>query len=91
MSANFIAINGRFLSQPVTGVQRYAIELVKALDALLDVPEFARLRGAIEILLPWNAHTLPGLNNISTRKMAGLRGIYGNSLSHRFIVETSYF
>jgi glycosyltransferase involved in cell wall biosynthesis len=31
-----IAINGRFLSQPMTGVQRYAHELMHALDAMLD-------------------------------------------------------
>ncbi|RUY68367.1 glycosyltransferase family 1 protein, partial [Mesorhizobium sp. M7A.F.Ca.CA.001.05.1.1] len=28
-------INGRFLSQPTTGVQRYAREVVRALDTLL--------------------------------------------------------
>lgn len=31
-----IAINGRFLSQPVTGVQRYARELTNALGAIRD-------------------------------------------------------
>ena len=30
-----IAVNGRFLTQPVTGVQRVAREIVKALDAIL--------------------------------------------------------
>ncbi|MDX7950247.1 glycosyltransferase family 1 protein [Lichenihabitans sp. Uapishka_5] len=29
------SINGRFLTQPATGVQRYAAEIVRALDALL--------------------------------------------------------
>ena len=34
-----IVINGRFLSQRLTGVQRYALETVLALDALLvDFP-----------------------------------------------------
>jgi len=31
-----LAINGRFLCQHITGVQRYAHELVFALDGLLD-------------------------------------------------------
>jgi glycosyltransferase involved in cell wall biosynthesis len=31
-----IGINGRFLCQPLTGVQRYAAEMVKAMDRLLD-------------------------------------------------------
>jgi glycosyltransferase involved in cell wall biosynthesis len=30
------SINGRFLTQPITGVQRYAIELTNALDRILD-------------------------------------------------------
>jgi glycosyltransferase involved in cell wall biosynthesis len=36
-----LTINGRFLTQPITGVQRYAREFVTALDRLLD-------RGAID-------------------------------------------
>jgi glycosyltransferase involved in cell wall biosynthesis len=31
-----IAVNGRFLSQPITGVQRYAYEMLSALDHLLS-------------------------------------------------------
>jgi glycosyltransferase involved in cell wall biosynthesis len=34
-----IAVNGRFLSQPITGVQRYAHELLSALDRLLSAGE----------------------------------------------------
>jgi len=30
-----LAVNGRFLTQPLSGVQRYALELLTALDALL--------------------------------------------------------
>jgi hypothetical protein len=30
-----IYINGRFLTQPITGVQRYAHEMLRALDVLL--------------------------------------------------------
>lgn len=40
-------INGRFLSQPVTGVQRYAQEIVVALDELLT-----RNHGACQVLAP---------------------------------------
>ena len=31
-----IAINGRFLTQRASGVQRFAAEAIKAIDALLD-------------------------------------------------------
>ena len=41
------AINGRFLTQPLTGVQRYATEVVRALDFLI-----AERRGGAEILTP---------------------------------------
>ena len=30
-----IVINGRFLTQGITGVQRYALELVQAIDLIL--------------------------------------------------------
>lgn len=33
---HYIVINGRFLSQPISGVQRYACELLLALDELLE-------------------------------------------------------
>ena len=36
---NTIYINARFLTQMVTGVQRYAIELVKEIDKLIDIGE----------------------------------------------------
>lgn len=35
-----IYINGRFLSQPITGVQRYALELMHHFDALLETELF---------------------------------------------------
>ena len=36
-----IYINGRFLTQPITGVQRYALELTRHMDQLLDDNNFA--------------------------------------------------
>ena len=35
MAERFVTINGRFLTQPLSGVQRYAAEIVLALDTLL--------------------------------------------------------
>lgn len=37
-----VLINGRFLGQRLTGVQRYAMETLRELDALLGEPAFAR-------------------------------------------------
>ncbi len=41
------SVNGRFLTQNVTGVQRYAREVVKAIDGLLREGRDANLRGSL--------------------------------------------
>jgi glycosyltransferase involved in cell wall biosynthesis len=65
------SINGRFLTQPVTGVQRYAGETVRALDALLatrsDGPE-------IDLLVPPGTAAALPLRNIAIRSVGRLRG-----------------
>ncbi|MEY9559429.1 glycosyltransferase family 4 protein [Sinorhizobium fredii] len=66
-------INGRFLAQPVTGVQRYAYEILHALDELL-VEQSALARGlGIELLVPGEAR-VPSLKAISTRIVAPTYG-----------------
>jgi glycosyltransferase involved in cell wall biosynthesis len=47
-----IAINGRFLTQRVTGVQRYAIELLQAMDAMLATGELEQPDVPVEVLVP---------------------------------------
>lgn len=67
------AINGRFLTQPVTGVQRYAREIVLALDAhLADAHPLARDLN-IELLAPLGS-TPPPLRAIKTRAVGGQAG-----------------
>lgn len=68
-----ITINGRFLTQVMVGVQRVAIETAKGFDRLLGKPEFAQMRGRIEILAPRNARDLP-LENIPVRRVGFLEG-----------------
>jgi glycosyltransferase involved in cell wall biosynthesis len=65
------SINGRFLSQPVTGVQRYAGEIVLALDTLL-----AQRPGApeIELLVPQGTEAALPLQRIGIRRAGWLRG-----------------
>jgi len=69
---DLIQINGRFLSQPVTGVQRYALELFKHMDLLLDEPAFRHLR--LVCLVPSNQADLPPWKNIAIRKVGINRG-----------------
>ena len=49
-------INGRFLTQPVSGVQRYAHELLRALDqALVLSPGAQAMLGPVTVLAPTGA------------------------------------
>lgn len=53
-----VVLNGRFLAQVATGVQRYARETVQALDRLLDASAALRAQLAIELAVPRHAATL---------------------------------
>ena len=61
-----ITINGRFLTQRASGVQRFAMEAIKAIDALLD-RDYAALKGRIELMAPRRARDFP-LRNIPLRR-----------------------
>ena len=67
-----IYINGRFLTQRVTGVQRYAREIVKALDEIIDKED----KGAYEwfILAPRNTKCDIKLKNIKFQNCGMLYG-----------------
>lgn len=58
------AINGRFLVQPITGVQRYAYEIVRALDdALCNDHPFAEGLD-VRLVVPRGIANLPNLHRI---------------------------
>ncbi|WP_245286086.1 MULTISPECIES: hypothetical protein [Bradyrhizobium] len=69
-------INGRFLSQKLTGVQRYAAELVKAIDALLASDQSpAALKGAEwQLLVPSETSEAIKLTRIKVHKIGRLSG-----------------
>ena len=70
-----LSINGRFLTQPVTGVQRYAREMLSALDQILAI---SHGNGGIEaeLLIPeWLiSNDIPTLKAIFIRKVGRFRG-----------------
>lgn len=69
-----IFINGRFLTQNVTGVQRYAIELVKAIDVLMDSRVLDKNQVTFTLLAP-NGHINElALSNISIKQVGFLSG-----------------
>lgn len=63
-----VYINGRFLTQRITGVQRYALELVRGLDAMVGRDEPA-LRGyELVVLAPPGELGKTGLRHIPVRQ-----------------------
>jgi glycosyltransferase involved in cell wall biosynthesis len=69
-----IVINGRFLTQRMVGVQRFAIEVTRAIDQLIDSGEYGALGGRIEVLAPPAAREFP-LRHIPVRH-CGIGGGY---------------
>lgn len=72
---NKIYINARFLTQSVTGVQQYALEIVRNFDLLLDRGEIDPNEYTFTLLTPSKGviHD-PGLKHISLRQVGRLTG-----------------
>ena len=68
-----IAINGRFLTQEITGVQRHARELVRALDCVLADDPAAATGAEVTLLTPRGADA-PELRAIRCRAVGRLHG-----------------
>ena len=68
-----IYINGRFLQQPVTGVQRYGRELLKAWDELLATGRIDRRNVEFHVLAPRGPIAAPSLRHIALRQVGHLR------------------
>jgi glycosyltransferase involved in cell wall biosynthesis len=66
-------INGRFIAQPGTGVQRYASEIVRSLDRMLTEGPTLAAQLELDILVPPDADELPSLEAIPVRRV----GRYG--------------
>ena len=70
-----IYINARFLTQKdIQGVQRYAIQLLKALDNLIDCEEIDRSKFSFILLSPQNIQHNLDLKYIPVRTVGFLKG-----------------
>lgn len=69
-----IFINARFLSQVITGVQRYAVELVKALDSMIDSGVISVTEFSFVLLAPQNAKIQLELKHIEVKRVGKLKG-----------------
>lgn len=68
MSAALWSINGRYLTQPQTGVQRYAGEITRAIDAALARNEAAARATCWELLLPADCEASPRFDAVTVRR-----------------------
>lgn len=69
-----IFINGRFLTQPITGVQRYAHELVKKLDNAIESSAIIKSIYSFCIIAPQNVQYKLPLKNISIKYVGKCQG-----------------
>ncbi len=65
-----LVINGRFLTQPTTGVQRYQHEILAALDVIAG----ERPNLSIELVTPQLSGPPPALRHIGVRQVGRLQG-----------------
>lgn len=75
-SYNCVVLNGRFLEQKLTGVQRFAIESIKELDKLLSIQKNKTLPPFI-LAVSKNVKTenIPALQNIKVQTVGKRKGI----------------
>ena len=75
LNRNRVCINGRFITQPISGVQRYATELVLGIDGLLASGAIDGTRVAFELLVPSKpAARQLELRHITTRVVGNTGG-----------------
>jgi glycosyltransferase involved in cell wall biosynthesis len=71
-----IYLNGRFLTQSITGVQRYAHEVIKALDELVAEGSIDASGHSFTLLVPPDVGEFPAYRSISVRCVGRLAGHY---------------
>jgi glycosyltransferase involved in cell wall biosynthesis len=69
-----IYVNGRFLLQPITGIQRYGRELLRVWDELIDSGEIDSAQVTIEVLVPRAKVDAPQLRHIKVRQVGRFQG-----------------
>lgn len=75
-----IIINGKFLTQRITGVQRYAREIVRELDELVSQDE-------IVLAVPKRTENIPLYKNIKVIEVGNGRGIYWEQIEFPIFVK----
>ncbi|HUT60217.1 MAG TPA: glycosyltransferase family 1 protein [Phycisphaerae bacterium] len=68
-----IAVNSRFLTQPLTGVQRYCCELLKAVERGIESGRLDSQHCRIRLLCPRGPRRDPGLRRLAVQPLGLLR------------------
>jgi glycosyltransferase involved in cell wall biosynthesis len=71
-SLTSIAVNGRFLSQAITGVQRYAFEIMRQLDALMSSGRIDAV--PVTVFVPPGTPNLPNWPSLKIKSTGSSRG-----------------
>lgn len=71
---NNILINGRFLGNAMTGVERYAFEMLHAIDALIDESHPSTEGASFYLALPKHVHAPVPYRHIAPLRRGYLRG-----------------
>jgi len=61
-------VNGRFAAQELTGVQRYAQEILRAMDNILAKDDQIARRLGLQLVVPSGAQYVPSMSNVAVRK-----------------------
>lgn len=69
-----IYVNGRFLLQPITGIQRYGRELLREWDDLMESGEIDPALVTIEVLVPHSRMDAPQYRHIKVRQVGRFQG-----------------
>lgn len=76
-----IVINGRFLTQPITGVQRYAYELVRSFNQMIASGQIDPQIFSITLAVPPELKSLPQFEHITIKKIGRLKSNLWEQLS----------
>lgn len=69
-----LAINGRFLAQPLSGVQRYGLELLTALDELFTAGELDQRGWQLTVFSPTDIVRVPAWKTLRLNRVGPLSG-----------------
>lgn len=90
MSDNMkIYINGRFLTQNLTGVQRYAWEMVKAIDEIIE-HDYMLKKNEYIVITPKNILFVPKLKNINVVHRGYFKGHLWEQLELPFFTADGF-